>query len=63
MKIHVDRELCEANGLCMDACEAVFEVNDQDVLVVHHQHLRPELRAALEEAVRVCPRGALFLEE
>ena len=62
MKIHVDRDLCEANGLCMDACEAVFDINDQDVLVVNRVAIVPALRAALEEAVRVCPRGALFLE-
>ena len=63
MKIHVDRDLCEANGLCMDACEAVFEVNDKDVLVVKGAAVGPALRAAIEEAVRVCPRGALFLED
>ena len=62
MKIHVDRDLCEANGLCMDACEPIFEVTDDDVLIVHEARLRPEMRAAIEEAVRVCPRGALFLE-
>jgi ferredoxin len=62
MKVHVDRDLCEANGLCMDACSEVFEVTEEDELRVHENKITPLLRAALEEAARVCPRGALFLE-
>ena len=63
MKVSVDLDLCEANGLCMDACPEVFEVTDLDVLVVHHEHVTPAHRAELMEAIRLCPRGALTLAE
>jgi ferredoxin len=63
MKIHVDRNLCEANGLCLDACAAVFRLTDEDELIVDQTKVTDALRAELEEAVRVCPRCALCLED
>ena len=62
MKIHVDRNLCEANGMCLDACSAVFRLTDDDELIVEHHKISEALRSQLEEAVRVCPRCALYLE-
>ena len=59
MKILIDLDLCEANGLCMDACAEVFEVTEHDVLVIHEDKISPELTSAIREAVRLCPRGAL----
>ena len=61
MKILIDLDLCEANGLCMDACNEVFEVTEHDVLVVHQDRITPQLSDAIREAVRLCPRGALSL--
>jgi ferredoxin len=61
MKIEVDRELCEANGLCVTICAEVFTLGDDDVLVADEAALPEALRAALEHAVRACPRGALAL--
>jgi ferredoxin len=62
VKILVDLDLCEANGLCMDACDEVFEVTEHDVLVVHDDKITPERASAIREAVRLCPRGALTLD-
>ena len=61
MKILIDLDLCEANGLCMDACDEVFEVTEHDLLVIHQDRVIPELSGAIREAVRLCPRGALSL--
>ena len=61
MKIVIDLDLCEANGLCMDVCDEVFEVTEQDVLVIHEDKMTPERTGAILEAVRLCPRGALTL--
>lgn len=62
MKIIADYELCEANAVCVDCCDAVFEVNDRDELIVHEEHVTEALRDQLEQAVRRCPRQALRLE-
>jgi ferredoxin len=61
VKILLDLDLCEANGLCMDACDQVFEVTEHDVLVIHEDKVTPQLNNAIREAVRLCPRGALTL--
>lgn len=61
MKILIDLDLCEANGLCMDACDEVFEVTEHDVLVIHQDRVTPQLSDAIREAIRLCPRGALSL--
>ena len=61
MKIAVDYELCEANAVCMDCCPEVFEVDDKDELHVHEERITEDLRAAIQSAVRRCPRQALEL--
>ena len=62
MKVIVDRELCEANAVCMDNCPEVFEVDDTDVLIVHEAAINEALRDSIEMAIRRCPRQALELE-
>ena len=63
MKIVVDRDLCEANTVCVQLCPEVFSVDDDDVLHVDESAVTPERREEIEEAVRLCPRGALSLED
>ncbi len=63
MKIIVDRELCEANAICMDCCPEVFEVNEEDELIVYEAAISDALRTAIETAVRRCPRQALELQD
>lgn len=61
MKIIVDFDLCEANARCMQVCPEVFEVDDDDNLIVKRDSVDETLRAKVEEAVRVCPRQAISL--
>ena len=63
MKIVVDRDLCESNGLCVDACPEAFRLDSNDQLVILIERPGEELRAQIEQAVRVCPRQALSIEE
>ena len=63
MKIIVDRDLCEANAVCMAECPEVFRVEANDELVILDQHPPESLRRKVEAAVRGCPRQALRLEE
>ncbi len=63
MKIKVDYDLCEANMICQKSCPEVFRVEDDDSLTVLMTEVPEELRAKLKEAVWLCPRQALRLEE
>lgn len=63
MKIVVDEERCEANGVCVRAAPEAFRVDDDDRLHLLVTDVTPELRDRVERAVRDCPRGALSLVE
>jgi len=63
MRVVVDYDLCESNALCMGAAPEVFEVRDDDFLYVLQEHPPEELRAAVEKAVRLCPKQAISIAE
>lgn len=62
MKICVDRDLCEANAICMGNAPEVFRVEDDDTLTLLMEEIPDGLVKAVEDAVRLCPRQALSLE-
>ena len=60
MRVRVDHELCEANGVCVRLVPEVFELDDDDRLRLKQE--RPEsLRSRVAEAVRRCPKQALAI--
>ena len=61
MKIEIDFERCESNGLCMEVMPEVFELRDDNFLYLLADEVGPEQEAAAEEAARVCPRHAIQL--
>jgi ferredoxin len=63
LKILVDYDLCEANAVCMQVAPEIFEVDDDDNLNLHMEEVPENLRSKAEEAVRLCPRQALKLEQ
>ena len=63
MKILVDYDLCEANAVCMRIAPDVFQVDDEDSLNVLQENPGEELRTKMEEAVRLCPRQALRIQD
>jgi len=62
MRVVVDYDLCESNALCMAAAPEVFEVRDDDFLYVLQDEPPEAQRAAVEEAVRRCPKQAITIE-
>ncbi len=62
MRVTVDYDLCESNGLCMAAAPEVFEVRDDDFLYVLQEEPSEELRAKVTEAAAVCPKQAITVE-
>jgi ferredoxin len=61
MRVVVDRNLCEGNGICSAVAPTVFVVGDDDQARLLIERPGEELRAKVEEAVRRCPRQALKL--
>lgn len=63
MKIKVDFDLCESNGLCEAMAPGVFELDDDDFLQVHAEETDDDNEAEVKRAVAACPRAAIRLEE
>ena len=63
MKVVVNFDLCESNAVCMGIAPEVFEVRDDDFLYVLQEEPPEELRAKVEEAVRLCPKQAITIQD
>ncbi len=63
MRIVVNMSQCESNGLCMGAAPEIFELDDDDRLVVLDGTPDESARAKVLEAVRQCPKQAISIEE
>lgn len=63
MKIVVDWDRCEANGVCVRAAPESFHLDDKDQLHVLTESVPPELRAKVDKAIQGCPKQALSLSE
>jgi ferredoxin len=61
MRVRVDYDLCESNGVCARLVPEVFEVGDDDRLHLKQERPPDALRARVEEAVRRCPKQALSI--
>jgi ferredoxin len=63
MRVIVDRDLCESNGVCEGLAPEVFQINDNDELDILQEHPDESLKAKVQDAVRSCPKQALRVEE
>ena len=63
MRVVVERDLCEANGVCAGLAPEIFDLDGEDYLHI----LVPEVPAGQADAVRravaSCPKLALRLAE
>jgi ferredoxin len=57
----VDWNLCESNGLCVMAAPEVFELQDDDSLLVLQETPDESLRDKVADAARTCPKRAISL--
>lgn len=63
MRIKVDFDLCESNGLCEAMAPDVFELDDDDFLQLHTEQTTADNVDAVNQAVAACPRAAISLVE
>lgn len=62
-KIHLDRNLCTALGICESIAPEFFEVDEEGDLAILRDDVPDDQRALLEQAVSGCPTAALRLEQ
>ncbi|MET0699715.1 MAG: ferredoxin [Mycobacterium sp.] len=63
MKVLADREVCIGAGMCVMTAEAVFDQDDDALVVVLTDEVPDDERKRVDDAVRLCPSGALSLQE
>jgi len=63
MRVVGDYDLCESNALCMGVAPEVFEVRDDDNLYLLTENPPEELRDKVEQAVRLCPKAAISIQD
>ncbi|MRH90290.1 ferredoxin [Nocardia sp. SYP-A9097] len=61
MKVTVDLDQCEANGICVGIAPDVFELDDDDVLHIIGAEVAPGDEEDVRTAVAQCPKAALKL--
>jgi ferredoxin len=63
MRVVVDRDLCEANGVCAGLAPDVFDLDDEDYLDIAAGEVPAASADAVRRAVASCPRLALSLAD
>ena len=63
MKVKVDHELCSGDGICVEVCPEVFEMNEDDQAIVIVDTVPAEHEDAVREAAESCPEGCIYIEE
>ncbi len=63
MKVKVDKELCSGDGICVDLCPQVFEMNDDDIAEVIVDVVPEDLEDDVRDAAESCPEACIEIEE
>jgi ferredoxin len=61
MHLRVDRDLCEANAVCCGLAPEVFELDDDEQLVIRRPEPDADQLDRVRKAVERCPKAALEL--
>lgn len=59
MRVVVDRDRCEGNAVCVGIAPDLFELDDEDYVMVTKNPIPVEQEALAEQAIAECPRAAL----
>lgn len=61
MEIDVDRSLCEANAICVGFAPEVFDLDDDEELVLASAEVPQNQVERVTHAVASCPKNALLI--
>jgi ferredoxin len=60
--VRADRDVCQGFGNCVMNAPDLFDLDDNDVVVLLKEEVPEDERAHVEQAVRSCPVSALTIE-
>ena len=63
MRISVNYDQCESNGICSDIAPDLFEIREDDFLYVLNETPEEDRREDLEDAGLRCPKQAISVSE
>ena len=63
MKISADRDVCIGAGVCVMSAEAVFDQDDDGIVVILVDDVPADEQENARKAVQLCPSGALTLAQ
>ena len=61
VRVSADRNVCIGAGMCVMTDDAVFDQDDDGVVVLRCDAVPDEHRQRVREAVGLCPSGALAI--
>ncbi|MGL5808716.1 MAG: ferredoxin [Nocardioides sp.] len=61
--VKVDFDLCDSNAVCESLAPDVFEIDENDFLMVKTEEVTDKNRARIERAVASCPKNAISIAE
>ena len=60
MKVQIDHDVCEGQQKCVLTAPEVFEFREEeDQSYVKLNEVPPEMKAQVDQAIRLCPRQAI----
>jgi ferredoxin len=63
LRLRVDPIACDGRGLCAELLPELISLDDWGYPIIHDNDVPPDLANEAREAVRICPKLALHLEE
>lgn len=62
MRIKADFDLCESNAICVGMAPDIFDLDDDDYLVILKDEVPEGREEELRQVVANCPKSALSIE-
>ena len=62
MRIEADFDLCESNAICVGMAPDVFDLDDNDYLVILQEEVPEDRLEEMRQVVANCPKAALSIE-
>ncbi|GAA1460388.1 MULTISPECIES: ferredoxin [Williamsia] len=62
MRIKADFDLCESNAICVGMAPDVFDLDDNDYLVILQEEVPEDRLEEMRQVVANCPKAALSIE-
>ncbi|ACY23128.1 protein of unknown function DUF1271 [Gordonia bronchialis DSM 43247] len=63
MRIKADFDLCESNAICVGMAPDIFDLDDDDYLVILKDEVPEGREEELRQVVANCPKSALSIDE